>query len=75
MDQDFIREHVEATASRDEREKRTVLARIAIVCWPGGTADRTEPGALPWIRRWLPGEATLALPQCSCAGGRCTMCN
>lgn len=75
MHEDFIREHIEAAAARDEFETRGAIARIASACWPGGIEDRTEPGALAWVRRWRPATAGTALPACSCAAGRCAVCN
>lgn len=48
---------------------------LATTCWPGGTADRTEPIALEWVRRWRPARAAVALPECTCASGRCAICN
>jgi hypothetical protein len=71
MDDDFIRQQIESAA----RERPTVLRHIVATCWPGGTADRTEPAALGWLRRWRPATADLVLPACSCAGGRCAVCN
>jgi hypothetical protein len=75
MHDEFIREQIQSVAARDESEARTVIGRIAIACWPGGTADRIEPGALAWVRRWRPASAAAALPVCSCPAGRCAVCN
>lgn len=44
-------------------------------CWPGGPADRTEPVALDWLRRWNPEQIKLELPACSCDNGHCVLCN
>jgi hypothetical protein len=75
MHDDFIREHIKATSARGDQHARTVIARLAVACWPGGTADRTEPGALAWVRSWRPATSAGRLPVCSCAAGRCTVCN
>jgi hypothetical protein len=75
MHEDRIREHIEAAAARPERETRLLTARIASFCWPGGSDDRSEPGALAWVRRWRPATAGAALPVCSCALGNCAVCN
>ena len=42
---------------------------------PGGSADRTEPAALEWVRRWGPGRLTASPLDCSCEQGRCAVCN
>lgn len=72
MDDDFIRKQIELVAAGDGP---AAIARVVVKCWPGGTADRTEPVALGWMRHWRPATANLVLPACSCAGGRCTLCN
>ena len=38
-------------------------------------ADRTEPGALGWIRHWRPASLGVTPPACSCPAGRCVVCN
>ncbi|MEA2457493.1 MAG: hypothetical protein QOC95_465 [Thermoleophilaceae bacterium] len=44
--------------------------------WPGGTADRTLPAAAEWLRRWGPGNVERSyFEDCSCAAGRCAVCN
>jgi hypothetical protein len=48
---------------------------LASTCWPGGPADRMEPVALEWVRRWRPARAAVTLPECSCSTGRCPICN
>ena len=75
MHEDFIREQIASGAARDPGAARCVIARLAVACWPGGSADRAEPGALDWVRRWHPASAGTGLPVCSCAAGRCAVCN
>jgi len=75
MDDDFIRKQIEALAARSGRAHPSAVGRILTTCWPGGVADRAEPVALRWLRQWRPATANLALPTCSCAGGRCSVCN
>jgi len=75
MPDDPIRDHIEATTNRPERETRRLTSRIVASCWPGGAADRTEPAALNWVRRWRPATAGAELPACSCSGGHCPVCN
>jgi hypothetical protein len=43
-------------------------------CWPNG-GDRSEPGAIAWVREWGPVRAALGPLECSCAAGRCAVCN
>lgn len=38
-------------------------------------ADATHPVARDWVRRWGPARTATALPDCSCAAGRCSVCN
>jgi len=45
-------------------------------CLPGAaSADRSEPAARQWLRRWRPARAAAAVPVCSCTTGRCVVCN
>jgi hypothetical protein len=75
MHDDLIRDHITRLAQRDEQAGRELTARVAGHCWPGGPADRTEPAALRWLRHWRPGRALAPIPVCSCANGRCAVCN
>jgi hypothetical protein len=68
-----IRSHIEA--ARQPREAMQLALRIGRHCWPGGHADRTTPAALEWVRRWGPRGVKPATPDCSCAHGRCAVCN
>jgi hypothetical protein len=56
-----------------------MAARMLRTCWPGGPNDRTEPAARGWLSRWHPVAAAaavaVAVPECGCASGRCTVCN
>jgi hypothetical protein len=75
MSDDVIRKYIQAAGSvgLDELHRATDL--ILAAYWPGGLADRTEPAALPWVRRWRPGRACVSVPACACAAGRCPICN
>ena len=66
---------VTAIAARDVRETQRLTGMLERSAWPGGHADRTEPGALEWVRRWGPGRLTGEMLDCSCAAGRCLVCN
>jgi len=76
MDGDFSLEgHVEAIASRTQVESER-LARVLVgSAWPGGHGDRSERGALEWVKRWRPGSGHLEPLVCGCARGRCAVCN
>lgn len=61
-----IRQHLEAIAAR--RDVARLLGTVS-------GEERTEPVAREWVRRWGPGHLGAALPDCSCAAGRCVVCN
>jgi hypothetical protein len=65
---------VEAIATRTGPETDRLATMLRAWCWPGGS-DRTEPGALEWVRRWGPGGKGAQPFACSCASGRCFVCN
>ena len=67
--------HIESVADRHDTDIDRLIASILVHCWPGGTGDRTQAVALEWIRRWGPHAAAPPRPACTCAGGRCTLCN
>jgi hypothetical protein len=74
MHDDFIREHIaRLAAGRDQADQQLIAG--AADCWPGGPADRTEPVARLWLRLWRPARSVATLPLCSCAAGRCGVCN
>jgi len=70
-----IASHIESVASRDRSETGRLVSAMLGRCWPGGTGDRTETGALEWVRRWAPRSAGAIPPACDCAAGRCLVCN
>ena len=74
-DEDRIREHIATVIARDEAETASLVRRIQRVCWPGGPGDRSEPSARRWLQRWHPARAAGPVPACSCAHGRCRVCN
>lgn len=63
---DELGHHLRAITARTY-EQRVLRAAAA--------ADRSEPAAREWVRRWRPQPASVALPECSCAQGRCATCN
>jgi hypothetical protein len=74
-DEDRIREHIAIVIARDEGETASLIRRFQRTCWPGGSGDRTEPSARRWLERWRPARAAGPVPACSCARGRCAVCN
>ena len=43
---------IESLATRSAFETARLMAMLRHRCWPGGQADRMEPPALEWVRRW-----------------------
>lgn len=70
---DFLRHQIES--ARNDRDRRAVAARVSRSCWPGGLADRSEPAALDWLRRWWPERIGVSIPPCTCQNGHCPVCN
>ena len=50
-----------------------MLAEILAARW--SATDHHDPAALEWLRRWTPKPAHLITPACTCAAGRCGVCN
>ena len=75
MYEDLIRWHITRVAQRDELAHQRLAAGVTRECWPGGPADRSDPAALEWLRRWRPARSLSGLPACSCGAGRCAVCN
>ena len=73
--EDEVLAHIESISSRTRHDGLQLADVINSRLWPGGSTDRTEPGAVDWLRRWRPdGPAPLPL-VCGCATGRCLLCN
>ncbi len=66
--------HVRA-AQRPRSESRRLLHDLSEMCWPSGSADRTEPLARGWLALWGPQLLIIDTPVCRCAEGRCQICN
>lgn len=75
MNEDLIREIVEAIDGRSGDQSHRLIDMLSGVCWPSGPGDRLEHGALEWVRRWAPKRMEAASQRCSCAAGRCRVCN
>jgi hypothetical protein len=67
--------HIASISTRAESDTERLISVLLGVCWPGGTADRREPGALEWVRRWGPRRSMQIWLACSCKVGRCQVCN
>jgi hypothetical protein len=50
-----------------------LLAATLAARW--SASDRHEPAAHEWLRHWTPKPATFVTPACTCAAGRCLVCN
>ena len=66
---------VDAIATRTVRETDGLTTMLRSWCWPGGGADTREPGAVEWLLRWGPDGQSKQPLDCSCAAGRCFVCN
>jgi hypothetical protein len=70
-----LRRLIAALARRSDADRRALARALARRCWPVQIGDRDEPMAREWLRRWSPRPAPLLPPACSCASGRCAVCN
>jgi hypothetical protein len=74
-DRENIGSLIEALAARKVGESAQLALRFGRQCWPGGPADRTTQVARTWVRKWGPRGVVPPAPSCSCAAGRCAVCN
>jgi len=65
---------VASIEGRSAPETERLIEMLERWCWPGG-ADRSERGALEWVKRWGPSRITAQPFECSCVHGRCAVCN
>ena len=70
----FVTSLLTSLAARTHAETVVLTARLRERCWPGGD-DRTDALAREWLRRRGIGIVTPAPDGCTCAGGRCRVCN
>lgn len=70
-----IAEHIEWIAARGAPDTEQLVAAMLRHCWPDASGGRSEPEARDWVRRWGPHRADALIPECSCAEGRCRICN
>jgi hypothetical protein len=72
----FVLAHIERVTERGHEDADRLVAALIRRCWPGGLADRTEPAAIEWVRRWGAGVQRIPEPDaCACREGRCRVCN
>jgi hypothetical protein len=67
--------HIAAFARRTSEDHDRLASELSTWCWPGGVADRTEADGRGWIRRAGPACLDSVVVECTCAQGRCTLCN
>jgi len=67
--------HIASISKRTPGDAQQLTEALRGRAWPGGSADRSEPGALAWLQRWRPGGPTPLPAACGCASGRCLVCN
>jgi hypothetical protein len=67
--------HIESLTGRSPIERKELEADLLARLWPRGVCDRSEPSALEWLRRWGPVRRGAEVLGCSCALGRCAVCN
>ena len=73
---DGVESHIRAiTGPETDVLALALTAELVDRCWPGGIADRSESIARGWLRMWGPVKVIAALPGCTCATGRCPVCN
>jgi hypothetical protein len=66
---------IETIATWTDADKDRLASMLGAHCWPGGILDRQDPLGIEPLRRWQPGGTTPPIPACSCARGRCAVCN
>jgi hypothetical protein len=66
---------IETIATWTDADKDRLASMLGTHCWPGGVPDRQESAGMEPLRHWRPGGPSPAMPACSCARGRCTICN
>jgi hypothetical protein len=71
----FIAALVDSIATRGAAQADGLLSGMTHRFWPGGTSDRTVPSARRWLSRWSPRRVELPQRECTCAAGRCELCN
>ena len=71
-DRRLVTRALQSISERTEAQGEVLAATLA-ARWTA--TDRHDPVALEWLRRWTPKPAHLITPACTCAAGRCGICN
>ena len=66
-------EHLVTMLQERTPAQGALLAATLAARW--SASDRLEPEAHEWLRRWTPKPAHFVTPECTCATGRCVVCN
>ena len=72
---DLVARNLRAISGRSASDTRRSTSALVARCWPGGGMDSAEPEAREWLRRWAPARMGQPTLTCSCAAGRCALCN
>jgi hypothetical protein len=71
----FVAAHVRDLAQRSRADDDKFAGLMLRWAWPAGHDDRFDPIGIDWDRRWAPYSVAAEPLECSCAEGRCTVCN
>jgi hypothetical protein len=71
-DERLVARVVEAISEQTEAQGAALAAALAARWSP---PDRHDPTAIQWLAHWSPRPAHFPPPACSCAAGRCLVCN
>lgn len=71
----LVEAHVWALGRRSIDDADRLADALFVRCWPAGAEDRLDPIAIEWVRRWTSRTLIAAKLDCSCAHGRCAICN
>jgi hypothetical protein len=67
--------HIAAAGRRTSEDHERLAGILRGWCWPGGTEDTTEAVARRLVRSRGPARLSRVELECTCAQGRCTVCN
>jgi hypothetical protein len=67
--------HIAAMSRRTPADHDRLANFLTARCWPDGVADRTDPAATGWVRRWGLASRHAVTLRCTCPRGRCPVCN
>jgi hypothetical protein len=75
MTREELRYHIDSAAPGAGSDSSRLEALILGAFRPGSPEDRSERVAVEWLGQWHPERFAAQLPTCSCATGRCVLCN